>query len=167
MELICFILYCFSVLPGITTMSMYWFYTRKHTSLKRRREVCIFCLYCLNYQSLLNLFQAGCPAPTLPPTPSHSSELALIRSTMMSLCANSGHCSDPIWLHNSAVFLNAISHFQFLATLPWPSMLRPSPAFPSISLVAHSSLLCGLSSIQPLDLELCKAKVLFQYILSF
>lgn len=120
----------------------------------RKREVCLFCLYCLNSQCLLNLPQAGCPAPTLP-TPSHSSELSLIRSTMMSLCANSGHCSDPIWLHNSAVFLNAIDHFQFFAILPWPSTLPPSPAFPSTS----PSLLCGLSSIQPLDMELCKAKV--------
>lgn len=50
--------------------------------------------------------------------PNHSSERALIRSTMTFLSSNSGHCSDLVLLHNSAVFLNVINHFQFLAALP-------------------------------------------------
>lgn len=81
-------------------------------------DFCIFRL-CVLIPSLSSIYsRLGVLVPCSPPSPNHSSESALIRSTTTSLSSNSGHCSDLTLLHNSAVFLNAINHSQFLATPP-------------------------------------------------
>lgn len=146
MELICFSLHCFSVPPMMSTMNMYWFYNGKQTLLKRKRKSVssLFIVVIASLSLTCSKLDVLLPLSHPPTSPHHSSEPALIRSTMMSLCVNSGPCSDPIWLHNSAVFLNAINHFQFLATLPWPSTLLHSPSCPSALWESLPSLLCEL-----------------------
>lgn len=113
------------------------------TSRLLEKDTYVFWLCILNFQSFLNLFQVGCFVP-------HSSSHPLPQSLLWTssdkvnkdfLSSNTGCCLDLILKHNSAVFLTATNHFQFLAILLPLACIAATLLFPFLFLLSH---LCGL-----------------------